>query len=786
MGKKDKQRKKLREFAKLKNKQQNLRKSVQSLKKEVQRRSVAPESLNRIVFENLKREEANENSPLLPTSSENSPILPTPSGNSPISPTPSEPREGNSPKTFNINVNDTHFLPRMPENSNSVQTESDDIDGKLAENAKQERLKFLSQEEPARGSPLQRSMSDFSNRSASPLQSITSDSIPMSVHDLPESLANALEGNGDMTVAQLDSSVPGIDALPTSDLSPASVASAPEALVDRPEMRAYDYGSIPRAAKDIENGTNSSYTRVTSSDRFVHDLTRRRIFSSCMCTYLFFIAMDSAILMSIVSTIASEFHELWRLSLIVSVYLLSNAIGQLVFLKLSIVSSVKLLLCVAQISFILGSYLSWSAFHFWTFIFARSITGFGSGALMVLKSTIINRFSDKKKDRYSLSASVIVFSLGVAIGPFLGYLFDTSHGSGWKNAFLIPVPFCLVNASIMLADIYSIKDNLHHGGSSPLSWKKLKKILLSPDLYEILALVVLLLWFVQATSLDITRLEHSAVIQGVMFFVFIACGILFWWIESNETYVNSIISMSLRGDKHLMWIMMGISSCFAALMCIIPFGTTYFTIVLNMSTLQIAERLLPVFFSIVVGYISVCYFWKPQTQNYMLEVVLSGVTLILYIALMGASLSLPVWKQYACLSLPLLGSCMILTSLSNLYHEYHQPKKSPISGSLVYCFSAMGGTIGVSLGGYVFHKTLLKTVHDEVMKFRKHGHLEKDLLKIIKHATQSSDWVHESAPRFIFETLIECYLQACRNVFKLSAMLFTITVITIFFFNRIN
>lgn len=775
MGKKDRQRKKLREFAKLKNRQQNLRKSVQSLKKEVQRKSVAPENLNRIVFGNLKREEASENSPLLPA--------------------PSEPREGSGPKTLNINANDTRSLPELPENSTSVETESDDIEGKLAENANEEPSKFLSQEEPpkflsreepGKKSPSQNSVSDFSDRSVSPLQSITSDNTPMSVHEVPESLANALEGNGDIVVAQLDSGVPAINALPTSDLSPTSATSAPEVLVDRPQMRAYEYGSISRTVKDVENGTTSSYARVASSDKFVHDLTRRRIFSSCMCTYLFFIAMDSTILMSIVSKIASEFHELWRLSLIISIYLLSNAIGQLVFLKLSIVTSVKLLLCVAQFSFILGSYLSWSAFHFWTFVFARSITGFGSGALMALKSTIMNRFSDKKKNGYSLSASVIVFSLGVAIGPFLVYLFDNSRGSGWKNAFLIPVPFCLVNASIMLADIYSIKDNLHHGGSAPISCKRIKKILLSPDLYEILTLALLLLCFVQVTSLDITRLEHSAVIQGVLFFVIITCGILFWWIETNETYANSIISMSLRGDKHLMWTIMGISFCFAALMCIIPFGTTYFTIVLNLSTLQIAERLLPLSFAIVVGYFSVCYFWKPQMKNHLLEVVLSGVTLILYIALMGASLSLPVWKQYVCLSLPLLGSAMILTLLSSLYHEYHQSKKSPISGSIVYCFSAMGGTIGISLGGYVFHKTLLKAVHDGVMKFSKHGYHEKDLLKIIEHAIQSSDWVHESAPKFIFQTLIECYLQACRNVFKLSAILFTITVMTMFFFNRVN
>lgn len=338
----------------------------------------------------------------------------------------------------------------------------------------------------------------------------------------------------------------------------------------------------------------------------------------------------------------------------------------------------------------------------------------------------------------------------------------------------------------MLADIYSVKNTIHHEGPTTTLQKRFKKVLWSPDLYEILTLALFLLCFVQATSLDSTRLEHSTMIQEIIFSVIIICGVLFFVIEKSDVRMNSVFSLSLQGDKHLIWTMMGIFFCFAALMCIIPFGTTYFMIVLNLDTLEIAERLLPFFFSIVVGYFSVCYFWNSERQNYLFKFVLSGVTLLLYVALMGMNLSLSVWKQYTCLSLPLLGSSMILTLLSTLYHEYHVQRKSPISGSIAYCFAAMGGTIGVSSAGYVFHKTLVRTMNEEVMKFSKQGYLKKDLFKIIKHATQSSNWVHKSAPKFIFRTLIECYLQACRNVFKLSALFFTITVVTLFFFNRIH
>lgn len=65
MGKKDRQRKKLREFAKLKNRQRNLRKSVQTLKNEVQREAKVPGTSNQIALGNDKIEEINENSPLL-------------------------------------------------------------------------------------------------------------------------------------------------------------------------------------------------------------------------------------------------------------------------------------------------------------------------------------------------------------------------------------------------------------------------------------------------------------------------------------------------------------------------------------------------------------------------------------------------------------------------------------------------------------------------------------------------------------------------------------------------
>ncbi|CAI4353099.1 CMF_HP2_G0009760.mRNA.1.CDS.1 [Saccharomyces cerevisiae] len=65
MGKKDRQRKKLREFAKLKNRQRNLRKSVQTLKNEVQREAKVPGTSNQIALGNDKIEEINENSRLL-------------------------------------------------------------------------------------------------------------------------------------------------------------------------------------------------------------------------------------------------------------------------------------------------------------------------------------------------------------------------------------------------------------------------------------------------------------------------------------------------------------------------------------------------------------------------------------------------------------------------------------------------------------------------------------------------------------------------------------------------
>lgn len=179
----------------------------------------------------------------------------------------------------------------------------------------------------------------------------------MSEHELPVSSSNSFERADDMPVVQADNQT-------SSSKSLHIVAPSPEVPVSGDEITSYGYGSIPRSIGDVENGLNPPYVENTSSDELVHDLTRRRIFSSCMCTYLFFIAMDSSIILVIASKIASEFHELWRLSLVISAYLLSNAIGQLVFLKLSLISSVKLLLCIAQFSFVLGGYLSWSSAHF--------------------------------------------------------------------------------------------------------------------------------------------------------------------------------------------------------------------------------------------------------------------------------------------------------------------------------------------------------------------------------------------------------------------------------------
>ncbi|KAH9816450.1 major facilitator superfamily domain-containing protein [Melampsora americana] len=165
-------------------------------------------------------------------------------------------------------------------------------------------------------------------------------------------------------------------------------------------------------------------------------------------TAVFLGALDSTIVATLSSSIASSFSAANEVSWLATSYLLSLSATSALYGRLSNLVGRQLSLFIALTLFTIGTIACGLSTTMNSFIFARFVAGMGGGGVMTTSSIIASDLVPLNRRGMVQGLANICFGAGAALGgPLGGWLAD---GLGWRYAFIVQVPV-LVLAMGMVA-----------------------------------------------------------------------------------------------------------------------------------------------------------------------------------------------------------------------------------------------------------------------------------------------------------------------------------------------
>ncbi|GAA3341695.1 MDR family MFS transporter [Curtobacterium pusillum] len=163
------------------------------------------------------------------------------------------------------------------------------------------------------------------------------------------------------------------------------------------------------------------------------------------------VALDSTIIATASSSIASDLGHFQQLPWLFSVYLLAQAVSVPIYGRLADVLGRKRLLVVGIGLFLLGSVLCGAAWSMPVLIAARVVQGLGAGAVLPISMTITSDIYTLEERAKTQGYLASVWGISSVVGPTLGGVF--SEVGAWRWIFWINIPLAVV-AGFMLIRSY--------------------------------------------------------------------------------------------------------------------------------------------------------------------------------------------------------------------------------------------------------------------------------------------------------------------------------------------
>lgn len=208
-----------------------------------------------------------------------------------------------------------------------------------------------------------------------------------------------------------------------------------------------------------------------------HSLAELLLIMSAMWIGTFLSALDSTIVATILGTVGAEFDVSRTVGWLGTSYLLTQTAFQPLYGRLSDIFGRKAATLFASTVFLIGSLLCGLSRTFTQLCIARGIAGVGGGGLTSMATIVTSDLVSLKARGTWQGLGNLVYAAGAAMGgPLGGVLAD--GGVGWRWAFLVQVPLCLLHFIVV-----SIKVNIPAGPGNMI--EKLRRV----DVFGALTLV---------------------------------------------------------------------------------------------------------------------------------------------------------------------------------------------------------------------------------------------------------------------------------------------------------
>lgn len=231
----------------------------------------------------------------------------------------------------------------------------------------------------------------------------------------------------------------------------------------------------------------------------------------------FLAALDGTIVATILGTVGSEFGVSRSVGWLGTSYLLTQTAFQPLYGRLSDIFGRKPATLFASGVFLLGSLLCGLSRTFTQLCIARAIAGIGGGGLTSMATIVTSDLVSLKARGTWQGLGNLVFATGAAIGgPLGGTLAD--GGIGWRWAFLLQVPLCMVHFAVV-----SWKINIPAGPGSVS--EKLRRV----DVWGALTLVSSVAMILVGLNLGGSELawSHPYVLTALIGGLGLACAFVY-------------------------------------------------------------------------------------------------------------------------------------------------------------------------------------------------------------------------------------------------------------------
>ncbi|KAK9331792.1 major facilitator superfamily domain-containing protein [Lipomyces starkeyi] len=505
---------------------------------------------------------------------------------------------------------------------------------------------------------------------------------------------------------------------------------------------------------DVGNGHNVS-DQVAEQE--VNELSTRALVTLFCSLYIgvFLCALDGTVIVTLVSHIASEFHEFRSVSWIATSYLIALAAFQPLYGKVSDIYGRKALLLFSNSAFAIGCVLCGIAPSLWFLVFARIVAGIGGGGLNSLSVITLSDLVPLRQRSLLHGIGSVLYNSGAAMGGVFGGLI--TDAIGWRWAFFIQVPFVVISA-------IAIQINLKSKPADEIQSSRLKRI----DFAGSFTLVTALALFLLALSMGGNYLPWSHPIIFFLFPLSFAFLAAFVHIETKVAE-EPVLPITFLKDRTIFGSALSNSFIFMISYSHLFYVPIYLIAVRGISATAAGTNIISNFIGTGIGAISTGSYMRATGKYYRIMIFNASVLFVgcLLVCTYGPTTATPVQVFY--LLVPGIGFGSLLTStlialIASVPHEFQA-----VTTSIQYGFRATGSTIGVSMASAIFQNVLSSKLFTRIT-----GTGSEEIIARVLDSVEEIEFLPEEYKPLV----ISSYLDACRGVFIFAAVLGFLNIIS--------
>ncbi|QPG77041.1 hypothetical protein FOA43_004438 [Brettanomyces nanus] len=518
------------------------------------------------------------------------------------------------------------------------------------------------------------------------------------------------------------------------------------------EATTAEYGS----AVDRQLSANSAASEATSTSvngGYLVPKHRLIVILSSIFTLIFLAALDSTILSTLVTDIASDLDAIPYISWITTAYLLSTSIVQPLG-RLSDIFGRKPMLQGCIIIFTFGCLQCATANSTASFVAGRFFSGF-AGGLNTLGTIIMSDLIPLRKRGVFQGLGNMFYALGSAVGGTVGGWI--AHRYGWRFAFWIQVPigiFCFFLIAFNLHLPKLAKSNLL---TTLTLGEKFKLV----DVSGISCLAITLFLFIVLTSFSFSS-TWTLLAAVFLFTMFLAT-----FIYLELTIDDPIVPIALLKDISVLG--SSLANWFATMyiFVLLYYYPIYLSTVIGLNSEQIGIRMIPMIVAGSISSVMSGYYmkWTGKYSTFSLIINTLGVAGLILLLIRTYPFNLnvlpTVFEQYTLIILPEVAYSSLLTvTLLSLIAAVPIEHQSSVT-SIQYAFRGIGSVLGTSIGSRIFTLSLNKQMANRLSSARPSDVSDKQLAKILDKVLHNAAYIRNKAPKWAVKAMIESYGIGC-------------------------